>query len=276
MFVRSYTVTQCVCVLLARSSGAAGEPTPQQQQQQQQQQEQTQQLEQGQGLHVEGEAPSGAAAPNTSVVAATTSFPPSSQAAAAAAAAGGAPASVFQESVPDVTGWVQSVAVCRGSDLVATGAGDGVVRLWGVEPSKQVGVCVRVVCVRACMCAYLCVRYVFCVSMCACCVCALCVNMCVCACVCVRMRVCAHACVCVRACVSGPTITCLFSAFFIGISVFLFPCNQSISRCKLDKACVCVLVRMCVFVHLCVLLTSFVPSNSGAFLSAPSPSSYNL
>lgn len=33
-------------------------------------------------------------------------------------------------------GWVQSVAVCRGSDLVASGAGDGAVRLWQVTQSK--------------------------------------------------------------------------------------------------------------------------------------------
>jgi hypothetical protein len=32
--------------------------------------------------------------------------------------------------VPDVTGWVQSLAVARHSDLVASGAADGCVRLW--------------------------------------------------------------------------------------------------------------------------------------------------
>lgn len=31
---------------------------------------------------------------------------------------------------PDVTGWIQSLAVARHSDLVASGAGDGCVRLW--------------------------------------------------------------------------------------------------------------------------------------------------
>lgn len=29
--------------------------------------------------------------------------------------------------------WVSSVAVCRGSDLAASGAGNGVVRLWAIE-----------------------------------------------------------------------------------------------------------------------------------------------
>ncbi|KAL6759877.1 WD40-repeat-containing domain protein [Haematococcus lacustris] len=37
---------------------------------------------------------------------------------------------------PDVTGWLQSVAVARGSDLVASGAGDGVIRLWAVSQTK--------------------------------------------------------------------------------------------------------------------------------------------
>ncbi|KAL4451525.1 hypothetical protein ABPG75_007187 [Micractinium tetrahymenae] len=36
----------------------------------------------------------------------------------------------------DAATWVGSVAVCRGSDLVASGAGDGVVRLWGVVDAK--------------------------------------------------------------------------------------------------------------------------------------------
>lgn len=42
-------------------------------------------------------------------------------------------------SSPDaaVSGWVQSVAVCRGSDLVASGAGDGLVRLWQLVPSAH-------------------------------------------------------------------------------------------------------------------------------------------
>ncbi|KAG7542066.1 WD40 repeat, partial [Arabidopsis thaliana x Arabidopsis arenosa] len=33
--------------------------------------------------------------------------------------------------------WVSSVAVCRGSDLAASGAGDGCVRLWGVESGSR-------------------------------------------------------------------------------------------------------------------------------------------
>jgi ribosomal RNA-processing protein 9 len=36
-------------------------------------------------------------------------------------------------------GWVQSVAVCRGSDLVASGAGDGAIKLWEVVESKHGG-----------------------------------------------------------------------------------------------------------------------------------------
>ena len=39
-------------------------------------------------------------------------------------------------SPPDVTAWVQSVACCRGTDLIASGAGDGALRLWGVTQSK--------------------------------------------------------------------------------------------------------------------------------------------
>jgi hypothetical protein len=39
---------------------------------------------------------------------------------------GAAPGAV----TPDVTGWVQSLAVARHSDLIASGAGDGCVRLW--------------------------------------------------------------------------------------------------------------------------------------------------
>ncbi|KAG2439576.1 hypothetical protein HXX76_004928 [Chlamydomonas incerta] len=36
-------------------------------------------------------------------------------------------------------GWINSVAVCRNSDLVASGAGDGAIRLWSVTPSKSGG-----------------------------------------------------------------------------------------------------------------------------------------
>ncbi len=36
----------------------------------------------------------------------------------------------------DATGWIQSVAACRGSDVVASGAGDGFIRLWEVAESK--------------------------------------------------------------------------------------------------------------------------------------------
>lgn len=37
----------------------------------------------------------------------------------------------------DVTGWVQSVAVCKGTDLLASGAGDGCVRLWRAAPGAS-------------------------------------------------------------------------------------------------------------------------------------------
>lgn len=40
---------------------------------------------------------------------------------------------------PDVAGWIQSVAACRGSDMVASGAGDGAIRLWSVTSSKAGG-----------------------------------------------------------------------------------------------------------------------------------------
>ena len=39
----------------------------------------------------------------------------------------------------EAAAWVQSVAVARGSDLAASGAGDGAVRLWAVEQSKHGG-----------------------------------------------------------------------------------------------------------------------------------------
>lgn len=52
-----------------------------------------------------------------------------------------APGAVIPSGVaPDVAGWVQSVGVCRGSDLVASGAGDGMIRLWSVAQSKAGGV----------------------------------------------------------------------------------------------------------------------------------------
>lgn len=39
----------------------------------------------------------------------------------------------------DTNCWIQSIAACRGSDLLASGAGDGFIRLWGVQPSKHGG-----------------------------------------------------------------------------------------------------------------------------------------
>lgn len=33
--------------------------------------------------------------------------------------------------------WVSSVAVCRGSDLAASGAASGTVRLWALEPESR-------------------------------------------------------------------------------------------------------------------------------------------
>ncbi|GFR43265.1 hypothetical protein Agub_g4327 [Astrephomene gubernaculifera] len=60
---------------------------------------------------------------------------------AAAAAAGGeegAVGAVGGGAAPEL-GWVTSVAVCKNSDLVASGAGDGAIRLWSVNPSKTGG-----------------------------------------------------------------------------------------------------------------------------------------
>jgi ribosomal RNA-processing protein 9 len=55
----------------------------------------------------------------------------------------------------DVTGWVQSVAVCQNSDLVASGASDGAVRLWKVEKNKMGGAqdlsCIGSLPVRGCV-----------------------------------------------------------------------------------------------------------------------------
>lgn len=39
----------------------------------------------------------------------------------------------------DTPAWIQSIAVAPLSDLVASGAGDGFIRLWGVQPSKHGG-----------------------------------------------------------------------------------------------------------------------------------------
>lgn len=39
----------------------------------------------------------------------------------------------------DAATWVNSVAVCKGSDLVASGSGDGVVRLWAIKESEDTG-----------------------------------------------------------------------------------------------------------------------------------------
>lgn len=38
---------------------------------------------------------------------------------------------------PSVESWVGAVAVCRGTDLAASGAGNGVVRLWAIENSSK-------------------------------------------------------------------------------------------------------------------------------------------
>ncbi|XP_010923673.1 U3 snoRNP-associated protein-like EMB2271 [Elaeis guineensis] len=41
------------------------------------------------------------------------------------------------ESYSSANSWISSVAVCRGSDLAATGASDGVVRLWAIESDNK-------------------------------------------------------------------------------------------------------------------------------------------
>jgi hypothetical protein len=69
--------------------------------------------------------------------------PAAAAAAAAAVADGGAeqpPASgSWATANVDTPAWIQSVAVAPLSDLVASGAGDGFIRLWGVQPSKHGG-----------------------------------------------------------------------------------------------------------------------------------------
>uniref|UniRef100_A0A383W750 Uncharacterized protein n=1 Tax=Tetradesmus obliquus TaxID=3088 RepID=A0A383W750_TETOB len=39
----------------------------------------------------------------------------------------------------DTPGWIQSIAACKGSEIVASGAGDGFIRLWAVQPSRHGG-----------------------------------------------------------------------------------------------------------------------------------------
>jgi len=39
----------------------------------------------------------------------------------------------------DVSAWVSAVTVCRGSDLIASGAGDGIIRLWGLGEGRAAG-----------------------------------------------------------------------------------------------------------------------------------------
>lgn len=57
--------------------------------------------------------------------------------------------------VPDVAGWVQSLSVCRNSDLLASGAADGCVRVWRVAQNKmgsaQELVCMGGLPVRGCI-----------------------------------------------------------------------------------------------------------------------------
>ncbi len=49
---------------------------------------------------------------------------------------GEVPSGSWASAGSDAAKWVQSVAVCKGSDLVASGAGDGVVRLWQVDKGR--------------------------------------------------------------------------------------------------------------------------------------------
>ncbi|KAF6261907.1 WD40-repeat-containing domain protein [Scenedesmus sp. NREL 46B-D3] len=39
----------------------------------------------------------------------------------------------------DTPGWIQSIAACKGSEVVASGAGDGFIRLWALQPSRHGG-----------------------------------------------------------------------------------------------------------------------------------------
>ena len=39
--------------------------------------------------------------------------------------------------IPGVEAWVGALAVCRGSDLAASGAGDGKVQLWALEEDNK-------------------------------------------------------------------------------------------------------------------------------------------
>lgn len=84
-------------------------------------------------------APAVSAGAPAEAASAFTAAAASAAAAAAAAGATGEAAAAGPGALPDVTGWVQAVAVCRGSDLVASGAGDGAIKLWSVEPSPQGG-----------------------------------------------------------------------------------------------------------------------------------------
>jgi ribosomal RNA-processing protein 9 len=58
---------------------------------------------------------------------------------AAAAAAGLPSKGSWSTANVDTSGWIQSIAACKGSELVASGAGDGFIRLWAVQPSRHGG-----------------------------------------------------------------------------------------------------------------------------------------
>jgi ribosomal RNA-processing protein 9 len=56
---------------------------------------------------------------------------------AAAAAAAVSSKGSWSTANVDTPGWIQSIASCKGSEIIASGAGDGYIRLWAVQPSRH-------------------------------------------------------------------------------------------------------------------------------------------
>jgi ribosomal RNA-processing protein 9 len=85
------------------------------------------------GAHVSRSSPAAAADP------ADAGDEPAAADAEAAAAAGLPSRGSWSTANVDTPGWIQSIASCKGSEIVASGSGDGYIRLWAVQPSRHGG-----------------------------------------------------------------------------------------------------------------------------------------